>query len=181
MLPYHDPYLHEFFFGGRIVIVEGDTEFTAFSYLKLLFPEKYNDVHIIRARGKAIIPAIIKILNQFTSNYAVLHDTDTKELANGNANPAWTINSNIINELKCCKSPELISIIACKTNFEESIFDQKVNKDKPYYAISKIKTDEGFKSSVVQLLDALLDKTQDPPEDCIRWMEIEDLKCKCGF
>jgi putative ATP-dependent endonuclease of the OLD family len=176
-----DPYLHEFFFGGRIVIVEGDTEYTAFSYLKLLFSEKYNDVHIIRARGKAIIPAIIKILNQFTANYAVLHDTDTKILSNGHANPAWTINTNIIDGVKCCQCPDDISIIACKTNFEKSIFDEEVSKDKPYYAISKIKADEAFKSLVVQLLDALLDKRKDPPENCLRWMEIEDLRCKCGF
>lgn len=31
-----DPYVHEFFFGGRIVVVEGDTEYTAFSQLKVV-------------------------------------------------------------------------------------------------------------------------------------------------
>ncbi len=49
-----------FSLGGKIIVVEGDTEYTAFSILKILYPEQYDDVHIIRARGKTIIPAIAK-------------------------------------------------------------------------------------------------------------------------
>lgn len=166
-----DPYLHEFFFGGRIVVVEGDTEYTAFSFLKMLYPESYGDVHIIRARGKAIIPAVSKILNQFSSSYAILHDSDTKTLLNGNANPAWAINSNIMNA-----TGKMINVIACKTNFEKALFDIEINKDKPYYTVVKLKEDTVFKRKVKQLFEALLDKGKQPPQNCIRWSDIEELE-----
>lgn len=78
-----DPYLHEFFFGGKVVVVEGDTEYTAFSYLKMLKPLDYDDVHIVRARGKAIIPSLCKILNQFACPYAILHDADSEKTKDG--------------------------------------------------------------------------------------------------
>ena len=55
-----DPYIYEFFFEGRVVVVEGDTEYTAFSQIKTMYPGEYNDVHIIRARGKGGIPSVIK-------------------------------------------------------------------------------------------------------------------------
>lgn len=171
-----DPYLHEFFFGGRIIVVEGDTEYTAFSFLKMLYPEQYDDVHIIRARGKAIIPAVAKILNQFSTSYAVLHDSDTKTTTNGNANPAWTVNNNIINATSESQSRDKINVIACKTNFEKAIFDTEVSKDKPYHTISKLKTDDDFKSKINQLFDALLDIEKQPPENCIRWNDISELE-----
>jgi Predicted ATP-dependent endonuclease of the OLD family len=171
-----DPYLHEFFFGGRIVIVEGDTEYTAFSFLKMLYPVEYSDVHIIRARGKAIIPAVAKILNQFSSNYAILHDTDTQLSENGNANPAWTVNSNIINASVGSSIGNRINVIACKTNFERALYDTKISSDKPYYTITKLRECESFKQKVKQLLDALLDKEKQPPENCIRWTDISEIE-----
>jgi putative ATP-dependent endonuclease of OLD family len=171
-----DPYVHEFFFGGRIVVVEGDTEYTAFSQLKLFYPNEYEDVHIIRARGKGVIPSVVKILNQFTANYGVLHDADTEKAANGNANPAWAINTNILTEVR--KSPNLSQtlLIACKQNFEDALLKKKVSKDKPYHALSQMKADETFKLDVKKLFDSLLDGSKEPPEDCVRWSNIEELK-----
>lgn len=171
-----DPYLHEFFFGGRIIVVEGDTEYTAFSFLKMLYPAEYDDVHIIRARGKAIIPAVAKILNQFSTSYAILHDTDTQTIANGNANPAWTLNSNIINVTTASPSGNRINVIACKTNFEKALYDTEVSKDKPYYTVTKLKEDEIFRQKIKQLFDALLDIGKQPPENCIRWSNITEIE-----
>lgn len=171
-----DPYLHEFFFGGRIIVVEGDTEFTAFSFLKILYPQQYDDVYIIRARGKAVIPTVAKILNQFSTNYAVLHDSDSKTIANGNANPAWSVNSNIINAIKENPNRDGINVIACKINFEDAIFNTEVCKDKPYNAIIKLKTDDRYKSKIRQLFDSLLDIEKQPPENCIRWNNISQLE-----
>ena len=84
-----DPYLHEFFFGGRQIIVEGDTEYTAFSMLKELYPDEYQDVQIIRARGKGIIPSVAKVLLQFSKSFSILHDTDSPQTLSGKGNPAW--------------------------------------------------------------------------------------------
>ena len=65
MLNICDPHLCEFFFGGRTIIVEGDTEYTAFTYVlnKYAGDDKLNDVHVIRARGKPTICLVAKILN----------------------------------------------------------------------------------------------------------------------
>ena len=167
-----DPYVHEFFFGGRIIVVEGDTEFTAFSYLKMLFPDEYDDVHIIRARGKAVIPSVAKILNQFQKEYAILHDADTEFVdKTGNKNPAWKVNQNIIDAVE-----DHINVIACKKNFEDALFKEKAASDKPYNAYLKMKEDTEFLELVKSLMDALLDKSLLPPENCIRWKLIDSLK-----
>lgn len=167
-----DPYVHEFFFGGRIIVVEGDTEFTAFSYLKMLFPDEYDDVHIIRARGKAVIPSVAKILNQFQKEYAILHDADTEFVdKTGNKNPAWKVNQNIIDAVE-----DHINVIACKKNFEDALFKEKATSDKPYNAYLKMKEDTEFLELVKSLMDALLDKSLLPPENCIRWKLIDSLK-----
>lgn len=170
-----DPYVHEFFFGGRIIVVEGDTEYTAFSMLKMIYHAEYDDIHVIRARGKTIIPSIVKILNQFSSDYAILHDTDAPKSENGNANPAWTVNSTIMNEINKGASAAKINAIACKTNFENALFGQGVSKDKPYNALVKMKTHAECRAKVKQLLDSLLDIDKEPPDNCIRWKDINDL------
>jgi putative ATP-dependent endonuclease of OLD family len=171
-----DTYLHEFFFGGRIIIVEGDTEFTAFSFLKMLHPTEYGDIQIIRARGKGIIPSVIKILNQFTCDFAVLHDTDTQKLDEGKINPAWSLNQSIKDEITKNPNKGNIRLIACKTNFEDALFGQVVKYDKPYSAILKIRSDDTLKTTVKQLLDSLLAINISPPQNCIRWNNIEQLK-----
>lgn len=169
-----DPYVHEFFFGGRIVVVEGDTEYTAFSQLKLFYPEEYADVHIIRARGKAIIPSIVKILNQFTANYGVLHDADTKLTSKGN--PAWTINTKILEAVNNSSDLSKTILIACKTNFESALMDIDVKSDKPYYTWDKMKNDQEFKLKVKQLLDSLLNNEVKTPENCIRWNNLDEIE-----
>jgi len=146
-----DPYVNEFFFGGRIIVVEGDTEYTAFSMLKEIYKTEYSDVHVIRARGKGTIPSIIKILNQFASTYAVLHDADTEKCKNSNkANPAWAINKKIIEEIGNSVNKDKIIIIACITNFECAIYGKEVSKDKPFNTYLEVKNDT--KSVIVKFV-----------------------------
>jgi len=171
-----DTYLHEFFFGGRIIVVEGDTEYTAFSLLKIIYPKEYDDVHIIRARGKGIIPSIIKILNQFTCDYAVLHDADIPKLEDGKTNPAWTLNMSIKEEIVKNQNISKVRLIACKTDFESALFGQKVKRDKPYNIIVKMKNTDSVKAIMKQLLDSLLDTSISPPINCLRWSTIDDLQ-----
>ena len=170
-----DPYIHEFFFGGRVVVVEGDTEYTAFSQIKNMYPEEYNDVHIIRARGKGVIPSVIKILNQFNNGYGILHDADTQYAANGNNNPAWTLNSAIMDEINKSNDRDKIVLIACKKNFEDALMGKEVTKDKPYSTYKKLKEDDEFKIKVKNLLDALLNKESEIPAKCIMWNDINEL------
>ncbi|QSX38844.1 ATP-dependent nuclease [Shewanella sedimentimangrovi] len=168
-----DPYVHEFFFGGRQIIVEGDTEYTAFSMIKEIYPDEYSDVQIIRARGKGIIPSVAKVLKQFSKSFFILHDTDVELTTKGKRNPAWGMNNTIATLLDEDKK---VNLVACKTCFETAIFGEEVSGEKPYNALTKIRTDEVAKSRVKSLLDYLIGvEGAQLPNNCIHWTKIEQL------
>lgn len=168
-----DPYVHEFFFGGRQIIVEGDTEYTAFSIIKEIYPNEYSDVQIIRARGKGIIPSVAKVLKQFSKSFFILHDTDEELTSKGKKNPAWGMNNTIATLLD---EDGKVNLVACKTCFETAIFGEEVSGEKPYNALTKIRTDANARNSVKSLLDYLIGaEGATLPENCIHWTKIEQL------
>lgn len=75
-----DSHISEAFFGGKVLVVEGDTEYSAFNYIKNREKESgndaYNDLNIIRARGKVTVASMMKVLNHFGKKFYALHDTD---------------------------------------------------------------------------------------------------------
>ncbi|MFD0706781.1 ATP-dependent nuclease [Photorhabdus akhurstii] len=168
-----DPYVHEFFFGGSQVIVEGDTEYTAFSMIKEMYPEQYRDVQIIRARGKGIIPSVAKVLKQFSKSFFILHDTDEKTTSKGDKNPAWGMNNTIAQLLD---EEGKVNLVACKTCFETALFGQEVKAEKPYNALMRIRNDIASRDKVKSLLDYLIGVDGAVlPENCIHWEKIEQL------
>lgn len=168
-----DPYVHEFFFGGRQVIVEGDTEYTAFSMIKEIYPEQYRDVQIIRARGKGIIPSVAKVLKQFSKSFFILHDTDEELTAKGNKNPAWGMNNTIA---QLVDKEGTVNLVACKTCFETALFGQEVNDEKPYNALIRIRNSDDSRNRVKSLLDYLIGVDGAVlPDNCIHWTKIEQL------
>lgn len=171
-----DPYMHEFFFGGRQVVVEGDTEFTAFSMLKEDFPDEYHDVQVIRARGKGIIPSVARILLQFSKGFGILHDTDTEETKAGKSNPAWGMNKSIQDILSWDNAAGRVHLVACRTCFEVALFGTDVSYEKPYHALLAMRTDAKVRSRVKMLFDSLLDPSVTPPSGCVRWASIDELK-----
>ncbi|TOC11855.1 hypothetical protein CGJ90_24685, partial [Vibrio parahaemolyticus] len=60
----------------------GDTEYSAFNYIKAKELSEgnndYHDLNIIRARGKVTVASMMKVLNHFKNKYYVLHDTDVQ-------------------------------------------------------------------------------------------------------
>lgn len=168
-----DPYVHEFFFGGSQVIVEGDTEYTAFSMIKEMYPEQYRDVQIIRARGKGIIPSVAKVLKQFSKSFFILHDTDEKTTSKGDKNPAWGMNNTIAQLLD---EEGKVNLVACRTCFETALFGQEVKAEKPYNALMRIRNDIASLDKVKSLLDYLIGVDGAVlPENCIHWEKIEQL------
>lgn len=116
ILNYVDSYVNEFFFADKILIVEGDTEYIAFKHLAKL---KNENVHIIRARGKSTIGTLMKILNQFNSNYDVLHDVDNHSgYKTASALKAQLTNCKEIFKLKINDDIRIFSSIS---NFENAI------------------------------------------------------------
>lgn len=175
-----DPYVAEFFFGGKVVVVEGDTEYTAFNYIKKQKPEEYKNVHVIRARGKATIVSLIKILNHFGSDYTVLHDSDTPRITTKKrgdmANPAWTNNTKILDAFKNKPASTTSRLLASVPNFEEAYFSEIVGTEKPYNALKTLESEEEKFKTIEDLLKSLLDHSATPPSNCTEWNVIEDLE-----
>ncbi|MBB6611790.1 AAA family ATPase [Pontibacter sp. Tf4] len=174
-----DPYVAEFFFGGKVIIVEGDTEYTAFNYIKASKPEEYRDVHIIRARGKATIVSLIKILNHFGTSYSVLHDSDTPLTKKGDkANPAWGNNPNILAAIQAKPSGTKARLLASLPNLEEAYFGEAISTEKPYNALKTISEDPEKFAIIECLLQALINHEAPVPNKCTEWETIEELKQK---
>lgn len=180
-----DPYVAEFFFGGKVIVVEGDTEYTAFNYIKRSKPEAYKDINVIRARGKATIVSLIKILNHFGSDYSVLHDCDSPRIITKKGkemvNPAWGNNPNILEAMNQKPIGKSTRLLASLPNFEEAYFGEVANGEKPYNALKILETDNEKFETVETLLKALIDFATVPPINCTEWNSIEELEEKLNL
>ncbi|GGG19645.1 ATP-dependent nuclease [Paenibacillus aceti] len=132
ILNYVDSYVNEFFFADKVVIVEGDTEYIAFKHLA---KERDANIHIIRARGKATIVTLMKILNQFNSSYDVLHDVD-----NHDKHSASTLKAQLTNckKIYTSKHSDNIRIFCSITHFEKAIGIGDVSNDQKTKVIYQI-------------------------------------------
>ncbi len=171
-----DPYLCEFFFSRNVVVVEGDTEHTAFS-LARHSNSKFQDLHVIRARGKGSIITILKILNQYHTSFGVLHDSDVPTCTRG-ANPAWSTNSSIRGEIE--RSAGSVSHVVSIHDFEHAMFGTSAKSDKPYNTHARLSGDKDHVAKVVALLDALTSNQTDPPSGFVRWSSLDDLERQLG-
>lgn len=181
MLNAFDPYVAEFFFGGRVVLVEGDTEYAAFAHVIASAPDRFKDVHVIRARGKATIATMCKILNQFGSKYAVLHDSDrptvtTRRTKKVMVNPAWSVNRSILSAAQVALAAGRARLIASVPNFEEAFFDEEAEEEKPYIALEKLKKGGSALNRIESLLTALIDSSQPLPTGAIAWDNFGQLE-----
>jgi len=176
-----DPYVAEFFFGGKTILVEGDTEYSAFKAITNDDHGKYHNVHVVRARGKAILVPLIKILNHFGKPFAVLHDADLPE-ANTNTgkriNAMWTMNSRIKDAILESKESAInIRHVTSIKDFEAALFGSEAKKEKPYAAWKQISNSPEMRNKCTQLLDHLLgDVTASLPDNFIAWEKEEDLR-----
>ncbi|WP_229520891.1 ATP-dependent nuclease [Paenibacillus sp. GM2] len=132
ILNYVDSYVNEFFFADKVVIVEGDTEYIAFKHLA---KEKGLNIHIIRARGKATIVTLMKVLNQFNSSYDVLHDVD-----NHDKHSSSTLKAQLTNckKIYSSKQSNNIRVFCSITHFENAIGIGDVSNDQKTKVIYQI-------------------------------------------
>ena len=178
LLNLFDPYVAEFFFGGSVVIVEGDTEYAALKYVAER--EGISNVQIIRARGKSTIVSLSKILNQFSAKYSILHDSDRPKITvdgKVRVNSAWTVNSNILKEVAPMVSSGKVRLLASLPNFEKAYLDSRsTSGEKPYTALLKIQQDAAAYKELVDLLRSLTDFAAQPPSRCLEWTDITHLE-----
>ena len=77
-LQHVDPSFSEVFFGSYPILVEGDTEHAAFMSSIIERQHGLMDrVTVIRARGKAILVPLIKVMTHFKIDFGVVHDADS--------------------------------------------------------------------------------------------------------
>ncbi|WP_218576329.1 TOPRIM nucleotidyl transferase/hydrolase domain-containing protein [Pseudomonas sp. SLFW] len=147
----YDPFVAEFFFGGKTIVVEGDTEHSAFKEVVESNRSLFGEIHIVRARGKYTIIALCKILNQFGSPYAVLHDSDRKTIITKKgavrANSAWPANEQIL-EIVAAAPNHSATLVASVPNFEEAMFGEPADGEKPYGAWEKVRKDADVRKKV---------------------------------
>lgn len=100
MIMRFDPAVNELFFAKRVVLLEGDSEFTAIkeSGELLGFMSQAENIHkredttLINCRSRDFIPLFQKVLNHFQIDYVVIHDTENQDLGTG-------VNGKILNLL----------------------------------------------------------------------------------
>ncbi|WP_431297072.1 ATP-dependent nuclease [Rahnella sp. PAMC 25559] len=173
----------EVFFGSYPIVVEGDTEHAAFiSAIVKTQHEMTGKVSIIRARGKAVLVPLIKMLRHFKTNFGIVHDIDWPYRKNGSGNGMWTINTTIRNEIiKCRESGHIVYHRWSIPDFERFLGGDELGKDKPYAAFKRISSDQKLKERVQGLISSLFDEHQfDPighnPDNDFITQILEELK-----
>lgn len=164
-LQHIDPSFSEVFFGSFPVLVEGDTEHAAFMSSILEREHGLMDiVTIIRARGKAILVPLVKVLTHFKIDFSIVHDADSPFNRKGNKNGMWTENEKIRTAVTAARAAGLtarhrISI----PDFERFLGGEEESKDKPLNAYLVVSKDDELAARVQGLMSELLSSEQHEP------------------
>lgn len=149
----------EIFFGSYPIVVEGDTEHAAFiSAIIKTQHDMAGKVSIIRARGKAVLVPLIKMLRHFKTNFGIVHDIDWPYRKDGTKNGMWTVNTIIREEvIKCRQNGHIVYHRWSIPDFERFLGGAELGKDKPYAAFNRISCDTELKERVQRLISNLYD------------------------
>jgi putative ATP-dependent endonuclease of the OLD family len=142
---------------------------------------QYKNIHVVRARGKACLVSLCKILNQFDKGFAILHDADRERVCGTKTkkmrkNAAWTVNQRILDITEAGRKANRIRLVASVPNFEEAFFGEAADGEKPYSALARLKTDDSAFQAIANLLDCLVDWSTPIPVGAIAWTSMDDLK-----
>ena len=164
-LQHIDPSFSEVFFGSHPVLVEGDTEHAAFMASIIERQHELMDqIAIIRARGKAILVPLIKVLAHFQIDFSLIHDADSPRKSNGTRNGMWTENEKIQKEILKARSNGLtVRHRVSVPDFERFLGGDEVSKDKPLNAYLQIRRDAPMASCVQTLLTELISSEEHSP------------------
>jgi putative ATP-dependent endonuclease of the OLD family len=171
MLNRYDQSLAEMFFGQHPILIEGDTEFTAFDYIMNTLPYKYPNSKrpaLIRARGKFILDHIIKMLIHFKLSFSIIHDADSPKNKAGNNNGVWSENIKIYNSIKEGRDIGLkiihrLSFPDFENSILEPVFDDEdylittSSKEKPWKIYKEIQENSLTFNNIEKILDELID------------------------
>ncbi|WP_322068204.1 ATP-dependent nuclease [Paraburkholderia bannensis] len=160
-----DPSFAEVFFGSYPILVEGDTEHAAFIAAIVEKQQELMDrATVIRARGKAILVPLVKVLRHFKIDFGVVHDCDPPFKSNGDKNGMWTENKKIRDAILEARAAGLtvrhrVSI----PDFERFLGGDEASKDKPLNAYRAISESAEVSQFVQSLLNELVHGEQCEP------------------
>lgn len=123
-----------------------------------------DQVTVIRARGKAILVPLIKVMTHFKIDFGLVHDADSPYKRNGHKNGMWTENEKIRTSMQSARQAGLtvrhrVSI----PNFERYLGGEEASKDKPLNAYLQVSQDDRLAGVVQELLTALMSSAQHEP------------------
>jgi energy-coupling factor transporter ATP-binding protein EcfA2 len=152
-----DPSLAEIFFGSYPVLVEGDTEHAAFMASILEQEHPLADrVTVVRARGKAILPALISIMEHFKIDFGLVHDCDPPFRKDGSNNSMWSQNDTIRKAVEKARAAGIVARHRVSVpDFERYLGYKDQSKDKPLTAYREVSKNDEFRGRVQALLDGL--------------------------
>lgn len=175
-LQHIDPSFAEIFFGSYPILVEGDTEHAAFMAAVIEKQhELLNIVTVIRARGKAILAPLVKVMTHFKIDFGIVHDCDPPFKKNGNKNGMWTENEKIREAiLKARSSGVTVRHRVSIPDFERFLGGEEESKDKPLTAYCRIADETALSEAIQELLGELLGGSQHEPFDAEAFPEGSD-------
>lgn len=150
----------EVFFGSYPILVEGDTEHAAFIAAVVETNHELADrVAVVRARGKGILPGLIKMLRHFRVSFSIIHDVDWPKTNDGTkANAMWSTNQTIYDEIEACRADGIAVRHRCSVpDFERALGGEELGKDKPLQAYLRIKADDALRAQVLAAMVELCD------------------------
>ena len=164
-LQHIDPSFSEVFFGSYPVLVEGDTEHAAFTSSIIERQHGLMDrVTVIRARGKAILVPIIKVLTHFKIDFGIVHDTDSPFKKNGHNNGMWSENEKIRTTILHARAAGVVARHRISVpDFERFLGGEEESKDKPLNTYLVVARDDGLAQRVQELMTELLVSSQHEP------------------
>lgn len=164
-LQHIDPSFSEIFFGSYPVLVEGDTEHAAFiSSILERQHELLDRVTIIRARGKAILVPLVKVMTHFKINFGIVHDSDSPFNKKGHRNGMWTENEKIRNSVLSARAAGLVARHRISIpDFERFLGGEEESKDKPLNTYLVVANNDTLAQRVQDLMTALVTSSQHEP------------------
>lgn len=166
-LQHIDPSFSEVFFGSYPILVEGDTEHAAFmSSILERQHELVDKVTVIRARGKAILTPLIKVMAHFKINFGIVHDCDPPFKKNGDKNGMWTENEKIRNAIVKARETGIVARHRISIpDFERFLGGEEESKDKPLNTYLNISQDDALAGRVQGILADLMSSERHEPFD----------------
>lgn len=160
-----DPGFSEVFFGSYPVLVEGDTEHAAFISSIIERGHGLMDkVTVIRARGKAILVPLVKVMTHFKIDFGIVHDVDPPYKSNGHRNGMWTENGKIREAVLKARAAGLIARHRISVpDFERFLGGEEESKDKPLNTYLTVARDDALGLRVQTLMTDLQESDQHEP------------------